>query len=166
MKNILIVIAVAVLLVGGFLLFAQNEAGDEAGNEINSGNNANGSESTTNTDGEMNDDAESGVGVSGEVDLSVDLGEADVVVDVSGTNFAFDVTEIRVQEGDVVTINFTSESGFHDWVVDAFRANTERVRDGGSSSVTFVASKAGTYEYYCSVGQHRAQGMVGTLVVE
>ena len=92
--------------------------------------------------------------------------EADVVIDVSGKNFEFDVKEITVKEGDTVTINFISEQGFHDWVVDEFKAATERVRDGGTTSVTFVADAKGTYEYYCSVGEHRAMGMIGTLTVE
>ncbi len=85
---------------------------------------------------------------------------------VKGSNYAFDVQEIRVKEGDTVTINFESSEGFHDWVVDEFDAATAKVRPGTPTSVTFVASKAGTYEYYCSVGSHRAQGMVGTLIVE
>lgn len=86
--------------------------------------------------------------------------------DLSGTNFAYDVTEIRVQEGDTVTINFESADGFHDWVVDEFSAATEKVNPGQVTSVTFVANKAGNYEYYCSVGKHRQNGMVGTLIVE
>lgn len=85
---------------------------------------------------------------------------------ISGTNFAFDVTEMRVKEGDTVTVNFESADGFHDWVVDEFNAATEKVRPGTPTSVTFVADKKGTYEYYCSVGSHRANGMVGTLIVE
>ena len=81
-------------------------------------------------------------------------------------NFGFSENEIRVKEGDTVTINLTSTDGFHDWVVDEFDAATERVQTDGTTSVTFVADKAGTYEYYCSVGQHRQNGMVGTLIVE
>ena len=30
----------------------------------------------------------------------------------------------------------------------------------------FTADKAGSFEYYCSVGEHKAMGMVGTLKVE
>jgi plastocyanin len=89
-----------------------------------------------------------------------------VVVDVTGKNYAFSKKEIRVKEGDVVTIQFTSESGYHDWVVDEFKAATAKVRDGGKTSVTFTASKKGTFEYYCSVGSHRSMGMVGNLIVE
>ena len=107
-----------------------------------------------------------GVEVS-DVDTGTDEGvSTEVTFEVSGKNFAFDVEEIRVKEEDTVTINFTSESGFHDWVVDEFDAATQQVRTDGKTSVTFVADKAGSYEYYCSVGSHRASGMVGTLIVE
>lgn len=85
--------------------------------------------------------------------------------DIVGTDFAFDQTEISVSEGDKVTINFTSGGGFHDWVLDEFNAATDRVQDGETASVTFVADRAGEFEYYCSVGSHRAQGMVGKLTV-
>ncbi len=88
------------------------------------------------------------------------------VFDVKGMNFAFDVKEIRVKKGDTVAINFESTDGLHDWTLDEFDAQTNRVQPGTPTSVTFVADEAGTFEYYCSVGNHRAQGMVGTLVVE
>ncbi|MAZ41143.1 hypothetical protein CL654_03445 [bacterium] len=90
----------------------------------------------------------------------------EVTFDITGRNFAFNQGEIRVKEGDVVTINFESTDGFHDWVVDEFSAATSRVSTGGKTSVTFTADKTGEFEYYCSVGSHRAQGMVGTLIVE
>ncbi|PIP66761.1 hypothetical protein COW94_00070 [Candidatus Peregrinibacteria bacterium CG22_combo_CG10-13_8_21_14_all_44_10] len=89
-----------------------------------------------------------------------------VTFEISGENFAFSQTEMRVNEGDTVRIVFTSEDGFHDWVLDEFNAATEQVQTGGVTEVTFVADKAGTYEYYCSVGQHRDNGMFGSLIVE
>jgi len=73
---------------------------------------------------------------------------------------------MRVKEGDEVSITFRSVDGFHDWVVDEFDAATEKVETDGETTVTFIADKTGTFEYYCSVGQHRANGMVGTLIVE
>lgn len=85
---------------------------------------------------------------------------------VDAFNFGYSVNEIRVSEGDTVTITLTNSDGFHDWVVDEFDAATDKIPAGETTSVTFVADKAGTFEYYCSVGSHRAQGMVGTLVVE
>lgn len=88
------------------------------------------------------------------------------VFNLTGKNFEFSTKEIRVKEGDTVIVNFESTGGFHDWVVDAFGAATKQVREGEKTTVTFVADKAGTYEYYCSVGEHRAAGMVGKLIVE
>jgi len=85
---------------------------------------------------------------------------------IDSYSYGYDVKEIRVTEGDTVTINLTNSAGLHDWVVDEFDAATEIIRAGEETSVTFVADKVGTYEYYCSVGNHRAQGMVGTLIVE
>lgn len=85
---------------------------------------------------------------------------------VLGGNFYYDMEEIRVKEGDTVTINFRSVDGFHDWVVDEFDAATEKVQTDGETSVTFVADQKGEFEFYCSVGSHRANGMVGTLIVE
>jgi plastocyanin len=81
-------------------------------------------------------------------------------------SYGYSEEEIRVKQGDTVTINLTNSAGFHDWVVDEFAAATEKIGAGETTSVTFVADKAGTFEYYCSVGSHRQQGMVGNLVVE
>ena len=89
-----------------------------------------------------------------------------VSFDVTGKNFEFNMKEIKVKEGDTVTINFKSESGFHDFVLDEFNVRTEQLQSGGTESVTFVANKKGTFEYYCSVGSHRSMGMVGKLIVE
>lgn len=85
---------------------------------------------------------------------------------VTAKNFEFSMKEIRVRKGDFVRINFTSTDGFHDWVVSEFNAKTAQVPTGSSSSVDFVVDKAGTFEFYCSVGTHRSMGMVGKLIVE
>jgi plastocyanin len=147
-KLIVVVIIVLVLIAGGFYL-AWSYAG-------NNESNPNGS-----TDGEM-------VGGSDEV---IDSDEPDVTFVITGENFKFmmggvDNPELRVNQGDRVRIEFTSTSGFHDWVVDEFDARTQQVEAGGSTYVEFVADQVGTFEYYCSVGSHRAMGMKGNLIVE
>ena len=85
---------------------------------------------------------------------------------VKATNFAFDQKEIKVKKGDTVKINFVNSEGFHDWVVDEFSAKTKQLQSGQSETIEFVADKTGSFEYYCSVGQHRQMGMVGKLIVE
>jgi plastocyanin len=91
---------------------------------------------------------------------------AERVFTLDAFNFGYSDTRLVVQEGDTVTINLTSSQGFHDWVVDEFNAATDKIMAGETTSVTFVADQAGEYEFYCSVGAHRLQGMVGVLVVE
>jgi len=88
------------------------------------------------------------------------------VFDISGKPFEFSVKEIRVKRGSMVRINFTSAQGMHNWVIDEFNAKTKIVQAGQSDSIEFIADKAGTFEYYCSVPTHRQQGMVGRLIVE
>lgn len=90
---------------------------------------------------------------------------------LTGENFRFvmdgqEAPILRVKQGDTVRIEFSSTQGFHDWVVDEFNAATGKVNEGQSTSAEFVADEKGSFEYYCSVGQHRVQGMKGILVVE
>ena len=85
---------------------------------------------------------------------------------ISGSPFKFSMNEIKVKKGDTVRIVFTNVEGVHDWVIDEFNAATKQLKAGESETIEFVADKAGTFEYYCSVGSHRAMGMKGNLIVE
>lgn len=85
---------------------------------------------------------------------------------VTGSNFKFDPTEIKVKKGSKVSIVFKNLSGLHDLIVDDYNVATKRLQSGESETITFTADKAGTFEYYCSVGNHRQVGMKGNLVVE
>ncbi len=87
-------------------------------------------------------------------------------IEITGQNFEFSQKEIRVNQGDTVRIVFSSTQGFHDWVIDEFEAATEQVQPGTTTEVEFVADQTGTFEYYCSVGEHRSLGMTGQLIVE
>lgn len=86
---------------------------------------------------------------------------------VTGSNFRFSPAEMRVKQGDTVRVTMTNPDTMpHDWRVDEFNAATKVITAGQTETVEFVASKKGTFEYYCSIGQHRANGMVGKLIVE
>ena len=85
---------------------------------------------------------------------------------VEGGNFTFTPTMITVAKGDTVRITFKNMEGFHDLVIDEFNAKTKQISAGQEETIEFVADKVGTFEYYCSVGSHRAMGMVGTLEVK
>lgn len=85
---------------------------------------------------------------------------------VTGSPFKFDPANISVNKGDLVKITFNNSAGTHNWVVDEFNTKTQVIQAGQSETVEFTADQVGTFEYYCAVGNHRAQGMVGKLVVQ
>jgi plastocyanin len=87
-------------------------------------------------------------------------------VALSAENFAFSQTEIRVKKGETVRVTLTNNEGMHDFVIDEFDTRTKVLQAGQSETVEFVADQVGTFEYYCSVGQHRQMGMKGSLIVE
>lgn len=85
---------------------------------------------------------------------------------IEGKNVSFSLNEIRVNKGDKVKVTFKNTEGMHDWKLDEFNAKTNVINAGAEESVEFVANQVGTFEYYCSVGSHRALGMKGNLIVE
>ena len=85
---------------------------------------------------------------------------------IDAANYKFSLAEIKVKKGDKVKITLKNSEGFHDLVIDEFKVASEKLKDIAETSVEFVADKAGSFEYYCSVGTHRAMGMKGTLIVE
>lgn len=155
--KLILVLAVVILLGGGIYLASKQNApapsavpiGDTQTQEINV------EEDTSTSDEEETNGTE-----------AMEKGEVKSFT-VEGSNFKFSVPEIRVDKGDTVKVTFVNKEGTHDWVVDGISsARTKQLQAGESETVTFVADTAGTFEYYCSVGQHRALGMKGNLIVE
>ncbi len=84
---------------------------------------------------------------------------------VTGQNYSFTPLALTVKKGDMVKITFKNADGTHNLTVDGFSAASKRIRTGEEDAIAFVADKTGSYEFYCSVGSHREQGMKGTLTV-
>ncbi len=91
--------------------------------------------------------------------------EAVRTFEVDGSNFKFSPNVLTVNEGDTVKIVFKNTQGFHDFVIDEFNVKSKTIQANQTDELTFVASKKGTFEFYCSVGNHRTMGMVGKLTV-
>lgn len=92
---------------------------------------------------------------------------------IQESSFKFDVSTINVNKGDKVTIIASVPgSTAHDICVDGyFDSNgntlcTTPVSGGSTSSVSFIADKAGTFAYYCNIDGHRQLGMQGQLTVQ
>jgi cytochrome c oxidase subunit 2 len=100
---------------------------------------------------------------------------ADNTVDVSAAMDGFDRDIVRVKVGDTVTLRLTSldnshhtdGGGQHQWAVDELGLNVI-APPLGSNSITFTATEAGTYEFYCDIccGGRANPTMQGTLIVE
>ncbi len=101
------------------------------------------------------------------VDSTEGTMEGDVrVVDIEGGAFYYKPNEIRVKKGEKVKIVMASKDMMHDFVIDELKVKMPIAKGGETGTVEFTADKAGTYEFYCSVGEHRKNGQVGTLIVE
>lgn len=94
--------------------------------------------------------------------------EKTAAVLISGTEFSFSQTNLTFSVGKPVTITFTNTGKMpHDFVIDEIAgAKTSIIKGGETTSVTFTPTTAGTFKFYCSVGNHRSQGMEGTVTVE
>ncbi|OGM22094.1 hypothetical protein A2961_04975 [Candidatus Woesebacteria bacterium RIFCSPLOWO2_01_FULL_39_21] len=54
----------------------------------------------------------------------------------------------------------------HDFVIDELGVRTRIAQAGEMAEVEFGVNKTGELEFYCSIGNHRDMGMVGTLIIE
>lgn len=88
------------------------------------------------------------------------------IVEVEAGSFYYKPNEIRVKKGQKVRIVLKSVSMMHDFNVDELNVHSPITKNGETSQTEFTANKTGTFEYYCSVGQHRKLGQVGKLIVE
>lgn len=104
-----------------------------------------------------------------ESDEEAMMEKADVEVSMEMGMFYFEPAVIEAEAGQTVTVNFTNAEGLHDFVIDELEVQSEQISSGEITSVTFTIPEDASgeeYEFYCSVMNHRAQGMVGTLMVK
>jgi plastocyanin len=89
-----------------------------------------------------------------------------IAADPSG-QLAYDKKSLSATAGNV-TIDFTNDSSTpHNVTIEQGEdeAGATDTIQGSKTSKSFTL-KAGTYTFYCSVGQHEAAGMKGTLTVK
>jgi plastocyanin len=88
-----------------------------------------------------------------------------MVIDVEAGSFYYTPDTITIKKGQPVKIVMTSVSMMHDFVIDELNVAMPIIQNGDTGEVEFTPAVAGTFEYYCSVGEHRANGQVGRLIV-
>ena len=87
-------------------------------------------------------------------------------INMEAGSFYYKPNVITVKKGETVKIVMHSVSMMHDFNIDELNVKMPIVKNGDTGTVEFAANKVGTFEYYCSVGQHRANGQVGKITVE
>src|SRR3989344_1616334 len=132
MKNTYIVIIVLIVLgAGAWLVLGMKKAEAPVGGQLGEKSN-------------------------GEMEGIVNTAPAVKEFTVSGKNFSFTPSLITVKQGDRVKITFQNSAGFHDFVIDEYGVATKQTQSPTIEVLEFTANKAGSFEYYCSVGTHRA----------
>ena len=176
---IAILLAVAVLIVGGIALFISKTSPNGEGVQKQGGAMMEEDEMMIGADKGMMDGNGNNMmsnqgGTMGGNSMMDASGAETFVFPVTAKNYSFGPAEIKVKKGSKARIELRVEEGFHDWVLDEFGAHTAQAGSTGSpqaaagNTVTaeFVANRAGLFEYYCSVGSHRKLGMIGKFIVE
>lgn len=141
----MIAVGVVVLIVGGFWFYNSSKPPIEEGQLP-----AENSQMTMPTNTQMS------------TEMTQNEGETMIMA----SNFKFEPAEIRAKVGETVKVRLANTQGTHNFTVDDLNVASETIQQGNDTLVELTPNKAGEFEYYCSVGNHQAQGMVGKLIVE
>ena len=142
MKNIVWVIIIILVIVGGYFIYQSRVSKDNTSTET------------------LGQQQQGGTQVGQEVP------EVREIV-VSGTEFAFSPSSIQTQAGEKVKIVFTNAGSVpHDLRIEELNIGTKVIRPGQTDAVEFQASESGKYTFFCSLAGHREAGMEGNLNVE
>ena len=159
---IIAVVAIFLLLaIGGFFLMGRSKTSEVTEEEVVE------EEMTEPThDVSQNEMMQNESTAGAEMDQATGSAAQGQVIEVTTSSFKFNPTQIRVKVNQPVTIKLNNTQGIHNFAIDEFNVKTKVVNGVGTDTVTFTPTKKGTFEYYCSVGNHRQMGMVGSLIVE
>lgn len=89
-------------------------------------------------------------------------------VTITASDYKFTPADITVKVGQPVTIDLQNKGSVeHDWAADDLSAKMAApVKPGQDEKLTFTPSKAGTFEFHCTVPGHKELGMVGKITVQ
>lgn len=94
-------------------------------------------------------------------------GVASQTISISATDFAFTPSTVTVDAPGTYTFDLTNDGGTDHAIEIEGQGSEERsdtVSPGESASVT-IDLESGTYEMYCPIDGHKAQGMEGEITV-
>lgn len=155
MKKNLLVAAIVVVLAGGAIWFINNSR----------------TESTPLEPGEQvtNTEANTATPVSeskAPEDTQTMVKESVKEIVVEASEFKFMPATLTLKKGEKVRLVLKNIGKMpHNFVIDELGVQTKTISPDDEGTIEFTPSEVGTFEYYCSIGQHRANGMKGMLTV-
>lgn len=150
---IVVIIIVAILGVGSYFLFKNEDIPEE--NNI-SGDLPKNTKENQNNDNKQLENNNQNNNTQNVKEFAVD-----------GYEFRFEPKDIKVKKGDKVKITFKNEGQYgHNLVIQDLNVKTNVIKKEESETIEFTASETGTFEIICSLPGHKDRGMVGSLVVE
>ncbi len=88
------------------------------------------------------------------------------VIKLEAFSWGFNPSTITVKKGETIKLDITATSGTHSLTIQGYNVNSDTVSPGHDASVTFIADKVGTFEFFCSTycGEGH-KDMIGKLIV-
>lgn len=81
-------------------------------------------------------------------------------------NSAFEPERLRFSAGETVEFSLNSVDEVHTFTVEGLDINWVVTKENEPQSYSFVFERPGTYNLVCVIPGHKADGMVGQIVVE
>jgi plastocyanin len=102
---------------------------------------------------------------AGTKETVIDDNAKEIVINAS--EFRFSPATLTVKKGEPIKLTLKNVGKMpHDFVIDELGIRTKKIAGGDTDTIVFTPEQAGVFEYYCSVGSHRALGMVGKITIE
>jgi plastocyanin len=98
------------------------------------------------------------------IDIALGSENSVKTIDLKVGNNFFEPNIITAKPGEKIRVDFRGVVGTHTILIDASNVKMD-IKDG-SGFIFFAPTKPGSYPIYCDVGNHRAKGMEGTLIVK
>lgn len=85
-------------------------------------------------------------------------------VEITAKKYAFDVTRIEMRVGETLEVTLNSLDTEHGFECKELGIKKVTFENGNPASLTFTATKAGTYEFkcanYCGMGHGKMKGQI------